>query len=233
MWKVTVLVLCLTACEARAAGINLSWNECGVTGSETQGDLCTSNAGVVTLVGSFMPPELPELLGLTAKITVRNTGPALVDWWRHGPNNCRGAAALSTSFDFTTSDACADYSFGQAVGACSATTSADASSLTITIVSAVPFDNRTQVTDTLEYYAFRLRVHRSKSTGIDQCVGCLIPASVTLEHIALYQPAALANDPILAAPVDRAVAYWQAELPGATVTPTTKLTLGTLKRRFR
>src|SRR5262245_30543985 len=61
----------------------------------------------------------------------------------------------------------------------------------------------------IEYYAFRVRVMHSKSTGVGSCAGCATPIRLTLKSIQLDQPAATAYNVLLTEPIGGTQIYWQ------------------------
>src|SRR5205823_13109097 len=92
----------LSASTATAAGINLSWNDCGILGAQTLGFACNTNTGLpFTMIGSYIPPAgINGLVGLSSQIDIVTDSATLPDWWAHGAVFCRGTTGLSTSFDF-------------------------------------------------------------------------------------------------------------------------------------
>src|SRR5439155_1616012 len=71
-----------------------------------------------------------------------------------------------------------------------------------------------------EYYAFKVNVQRSNTTGAGSCAGCDVPACILLNSIQLFQDPALAFDPVLTSPVDGNFVTWQdAKLNCAQSTP--------------
>src|SRR5439155_25286638 len=85
---------------SRAAGVNLSWNDCGASGTALATFACNTNAGVHTAVASFVPPDgVRELMGVEADVRIESSASSLPDWWRHGTGACRGTAGLFTSLD--------------------------------------------------------------------------------------------------------------------------------------
>src|ERR1044071_915287 len=107
------------ASAALAAGINLSWDDCGVNGSQDKTFSCTTNLGSpFTAIGSFVPTAgVNEYLGFEARIDISTSSPTLPDWWRHGTGACRGGAGLSVNFDVTSGPfSCQDAFAGQAAG---------------------------------------------------------------------------------------------------------------------
>ena len=81
----------------RAQGINLSWDDCGLSGSQIKTFACNTNTGEDVLVASFRPPSgVSQFLGLSADLRIAST--QLPAWWRHGPGQCRGIGGFVTEF---------------------------------------------------------------------------------------------------------------------------------------
>ena len=147
------------------SGINLSWNDCGLSGVSTLSFACNVNTGApLTIVGSFAPPaNVNEFLGIDAQIDI-TVGTQLPDWWKHGAGGCRGATGLSTSFDFTSGPfTCTDFFAGQAAGG----TAYDAEFGSpnrgrLRIQAAVPPANQGPVTVGTQYYAFKVNLLKAK-----------------------------------------------------------------------
>ncbi|PYM05365.1 MAG: hypothetical protein DMD82_11295, partial [Candidatus Rokuibacteriota bacterium] len=195
---------------AAAAGIDLSWNDCGAAGAQLKTFACNTNSGSsFDLVGSFVPPSgINQLLGMSAELSIAST--SLPDWWKHGVGRCRGTDNLTSDFVFT-SGACTDFWAKNAIGGYSYVVGGNGPNTAKLIVQcAVSSDLAGPVLSTREYYAFKLHILPTQSTGAGSCAGCSNPVSIALQQVQLFQPPAAANDPVLTAPVVRTVAYWQA-----------------------
>src|SRR5207244_989602 len=96
------VLLALGASIASAAGINLSWADCGLTGQLNNTFACNVNTGANIAFASFDPPaNINEFLGIAAQIDVKTDQATLPDWWAYATGFCR-AGALVVSPDFTT-----------------------------------------------------------------------------------------------------------------------------------
>ena len=237
-WLLLPLMMCLTAPAASAAGIDLAWNDCGTNGTMTQTFACDVNSGLpFTLYASFVPPAgIDEFLGMSAQIDLCTMGWTFTDWWAHGAGQCRGTGALSTSFDFTSGPfSCADVYFGQAAGGFAYDVGyGSPARARLRIQCAVPFDNRIAVDPSTEYYAAKVSVGRSKSTGAGSCAGCSTPACIILNSVQLFQPPEAQNDPEISNPVNSNYAYWQATPPGCPANVVAKNTSwGRVRSRYR
>lgn len=235
----TMLVLGASMASAQG-GINLSWNDCGTFGTGNITFACNTNAGApFTAVGSFYPPAtLPEFLGINAQIDLRSQGPT-PEWWKHNTGFCRGTTGLSVNFDFTSGPFnCADFFVGAAAGGFvyeyPAGPAPAGERSRVRLTCAVPFDNRGQIDEGVEYYAFKLNVLRAKTSGAGSCPGCNVPVCLVLDNIQLFQPPEQANDPIISNPADRNFVTWQASDPTCPAsTPAANKTWGQVKSLYR
>ena len=233
-------VMLLSAGQASAAGINLSWNDCGTTGVGTLAFACNTNAGApLSLVASFVPPaNVNSFLGISAQIDI-NTGTALPDWWKHGTGltDCRGTTGLATSFDFTSGPfTCVDFYAGQAAGGFAYQAAFLTSNRArFRIQCAVPIDNKGPVDSATEYYAFKANMLKSKTTGAGSCAGCTQEACIVLNTIQLYQDPSAGNDPEISAAQNQNYVTWQsatiANCPQST--PTRSTTWSKVKSLYR
>jgi hypothetical protein len=80
------------------------------------------------------------------------------------------------------------------------------------IQGAVPYDVRSPIEPSNEYYAFKVLILRSKSAGADACAGCDVGVRVTLESIQLFQPPHRGFDPELTQPDLSTAVAWQSYL---------------------
>lgn len=220
-------------------GINLSWNDCGAAGTGNATFLCNTNTGLNSAVASFIPPTtLPEYLGLESQVDIRSQNPTLPEWWKHGSGFCRGTNGLGVSFDFTAGPfSCVDFFAGAAAGGFVyeyPTSPSNGDRARVRIVCAVPFDNRGQIDEGVEYYAYKLNLLRSKTTGTGNCAGCSEPVCIVLDNIKLAQPPEQNNDPLVSNPIDRNFVTWQVSDPTCPAsTPTVNKTWGQVKSLYR
>lgn len=232
-------MLALMATIASAQGINLAWNDCGLNGASTASSTCSVNSGVpFTMVASFIPPSgVNELLGISSQVDITSNTPSLPDWWKHGTTSCRTTSGLSVSFDFTGGPfSCIDFWVGQAAGGFSYDIGFGAPNRArLRVQGAVPFDNRGPIDANTEYYAYKVNVQRSKSTGTGSCAGCSEPMCIVLNNVQLFQPPDAANDPDITNPASSNFVTWQsAVVPGCPLsTPTRNSSWGAVKSLYR
>ena len=235
----TTAMLALGASTAGAEGINLAWNDCGVTGAALQTFDCATNTGApFSLIASFIPPAgITEFLGMAAQIDVTTSTATLPDWWKHGVAECRSSTGMSISFDFQSLPvSCSDFYQGQAVGGSLYTVGYGAPNRgRLQIQSAVPFDNRGPVDEATEYAAVRVNLQRPKSSGVGSCSGCTVPACIVLNSIQLFQSPEQLNDPTISNPANSNFVTWQsasvANCPLST--PTQSKSWGQVKSLYR
>jgi hypothetical protein len=231
--------LALAASLASAEGVNLSWTDCGLFGAPVTTFTCNTNTGTpFALVASFQSPApLGTFLGISAQMDFSSNTASLPDWWKHGTGQCRGSAALSVSFDFSTSTFnCADTWSGQAVGGYLYESGFSVPNRARMLIQcAVPLDAPIALDDASQYYAFRASVTRTKSSGTGSCAGCTEPVCIVLNEIQLFQPDELGNNPKVNLPLERNYVTWQAStVPGCPLsTPTRNSSWGQVKSLYR
>lgn len=229
----------LGASVASAAGINLSWTDCGTFGAQNAVFACNSNSGSNSAVASFIAPTgINQFLGISAQIDITTDQAALPDWWKHGTGQCRGTTGLATNFDFTSNTNCVDFYVGSAAGGFAYDVGfGTPNRARLRVQCAVPIDQAAAVSDVDETYAFKANFLRAKTTGTGACTGCNFPACIVLNEIQLFQPPEAANDPVITNPIDRQFITWQNPLEGPpgcpASTPTKSTTWGQVKSLYR
>ena len=234
-------LLALVATHAFAAGINLSWTDCGQSGSLHKTFACTSNtlSGAI-LIGSFVPPVGATLItGEEIVLDLVSASSTLPAWWQFkNLGTCR-QTAFSIDADFTAGPPnCADYWMGQAAGGFTAfdpglvpgqLNRARVLAVVATAMGFWPADAG------VEYGAFKITINGTKTVGVNACGGCLQPVCLVLNEIKLLQPSGLGNFR-LQNPESRNYVTWQGGVvtggcPAAT--PTRNATWGSVKALYR
>jgi len=229
----------VSASMASAAGINLSWDDCGTAGLPTKNFDCASNSGVpFGLYASFIPPPgIDNFLGIASQLDISTPPPTLPDWWKHGTTQCRGTSGLSVSFDFTAGPfSCQDVYLGQAAGGFAYDVAyGSPNRARLRVQAAIPFDNRGPVDPAFEYYAYKVNLQRAKSTLAGACAGCSTPACLVLNSIQLFQPPDALNDPEISNPANSNFVTWQAaSVPNCPLsTPNRNSSWGQVKSLYR
>ena len=93
-------VACAFARSATAIGIDLSWNDCSIYGTQNQTFDCATNQGrPFAMIASFVPPaNVDHFIGLTAEIRFDSGSATFPDWWKFGVTRCR-EHGISVSLD--------------------------------------------------------------------------------------------------------------------------------------
>lgn len=235
-------LLAMSALPARASGINLGWDDCpgGAAYSAIKTFACDTNAGIHTLVGSFIAPAGVEMMSANEVIIdMATAGAALPDWWKLGTGRCR-PTSLSLNVDFQTGPfTCYDYWQGGAIGGISQDP-AIGNRVRIKSVLALPAgDPRiTSVAEGVHVYSFKVNLNSAKTTGLGSCAGCNVEACIVLLSIRLNQPPPL-NSIFLSSPATAQHVTWQGwSNPNPIfacpyITPAKRQTWGSIKALYR
>lgn len=236
-----VAALLLPGSALAQSGINLSWDDCGASGTEVKFFACDTNSGISRLFISAVPPEpMPQLNAVEFVIDIATSQPALSSWWQFQSGGCR-AGSLTGQYDFTSGPfSCLDIWAGEAAGGINWTSGFNGPNRArLRGVAAVPgwrsADNST------EMYLFAVRFSHQKSTGAGSCEGCTDKACFVLNSVKLTQPLGV-GDYVLTQPLGRSWAYWRC--PGTFFshgggcsffcsTPTARPTWGSIKTLYR
>ena len=233
-------LLVFGAYAASAEGINLSWDDCGTTGTLNKTFACNTNTGLNTAIASFDPPPgIDQLTTITAQVDI-NTALALPEWWKHGGTFCRGTNGLGVSFDFSTGPfgPCIDLYAGTMSGTFDYNVGfGNPNRARLRLLGSAALENAAVVTPGTEYYAFKLNLLRSKTTGTGSCAGCTESACIVLNEIRMVEPEGVGSDPTIYNPRDRSFVTWQSPAsgpPGCPLsTPTQSRTWGQMKSLYR
>jgi hypothetical protein len=241
MLLMTSALLALTAGLAVAGpgGLNLGWLDCtGDPPSLDRTSLCNSNAGVNTLVGSFMAPSCVNAMSANEMVMdLQSLGGSLPLWWGLRTGLCR-PASLGSSFDFTAGPfTCYDYWQGGAIGALSMEAPVG-NKARIKGVYALPAgDSRiTGVPEGTEVYSFKANINNAKTTGLGACSGCNVGVCLVLNSIKINQPVSEpCGGKFVSAVAMRNHATWQGGIGGdcLAATPAKNTTWGSVKALYR
>jgi hypothetical protein len=198
---------------AMAEGINLSWNDCGVTGAASMFHDCGNQSAVSELYGSFVPPPgITQFQGMEARLLI--SGPnGLPDWWHFQFLGCRDTSEFIIDSDYSASE-CVNAFTQPTVkqGYAAALLSPDR--LLVRILITVADEDTAALDAAREYFAFRVRIkNAAPGTGSGgPCLGCEVPVCLTLASVELLQPPPVNNNPLLTDPVNRAHVTWQSDI---------------------
>src|SRR5262245_6357052 len=242
-----VAVLCVSiAATARAAGINLYWNDCSAGGAATTNRdfACNTNVGFNDLYVSYdPPPEITSVVGVEIIINVRSSASGLQDWWQFkNPGTCRVTAL--TMLPSAVSD-CLDPWQGVGVGGIAAyqissTPGIPPNGARILAVMAVAEGTpMVPLVAGTEYFGGVIRISNARTVGPAACAGCTIPVCLMLSQVSLYPPGAASGTPLLL-PLTNQFVGWQGGIGGVGggftcfgPTPTLNRTWGQIKTLYR
>lgn len=221
----------LAACgtSAHAAGINLSWDDCGTTGAFNRDFACNTNAGSETFVGSAVAPVgVSAFVGMEVLLYISSSDPMPTWWHFQNAGSCRQTSA-TMSVDFTaTPPNCVDPWEGRGVGGFVYDFGFGSPSISrLRIIAAVPPKTYGPLDSTSEYYMFKFRMSHAKTVGAGACPGCGQEMLINLEQIKLVQPLDV-GDFVLTNPLSRNYVTWQTR-----VVPTQNRTWGAIKSLYR
>jgi hypothetical protein len=243
--KKTLLIagalLALSAGMASAAGLNLSWNDCGAFGVALKTSACTNNAAAGTMFGTAIPPaDMDQLNGQLGVVDLQTTGAALSPWWSmQTGTGCVGrTTAASASMDFTSNPNCADPWAGQA----------SPGFVYIPAFEGVPNRARMKpsgavavsvaITADTEWAIWKISISGARTVGTGACVGCLDGACIVFNDQLLTQPAGVGDYHISGPPILQQHVQWQVSggsipdgCPGGT--PAKNATWGSIKALYR
>lgn len=207
--RVLLPLLCLSlgAGTTMAAGVNLSWDDCGANGVKNKTQPCSSELGANILVASVVPERgASQLVGFEALVDVQVQANTLPDWWEVGVG-CR-ANRLTADFSFVSGPySCRDLWEGQAAGGVIVYEQEPGNGRSyFKVVGAVA--NAIALSPGDEYYLFKLNL---LNLGTSACDGCSVPACIQLTNVLLVQPAGV-GDHLLDDYAFRNVVNWQGGL---------------------
>jgi hypothetical protein len=216
-----------------AAGVNISWTDCGTFGAQNKTFACTSNSGNNTMVTSYVSPiPMDDFAGNEMRIDLASTG-ALPVWWQmFNSGTCRGTAlpTLNTTFGANCGDNFGGSGFG-AIGSYVMGANSGALLGGWAIGTGVPIAPGT------EYYAINVVISNSKTVGTGACGGCSQAVCLSAPFCNLaFGPSATLQQQIMI-PLNRNFVTWQGGqgvpggCPGAT--PTQNKTWGQVKSLYR
>jgi hypothetical protein len=231
---VALLVLACGVARPAAAGINLSWNDCGAFGSSSTPLTCTSNVGKLLMIVSATPTvTLGQALTQETVIDIVTSGPTLSPWWdMRASGGCR-PTSCSASFSFEPLANCADPWSGQALGGFdygiapifNAPSGTDAR---IRTVCALPAHSPVVLEAGTEYYMCEIIINKAKTVGLGSCAGCTDDGTFTLESVKISEPDnAPEGNPTYTTPDNGVVIMTNGP------TPTLNRTWGRLKALYR
>jgi hypothetical protein len=172
----TALLLALTASLALAGGVNLSWGTLCYTENPTTVKTFACNVNTTTTnwpmqLSFVIDSEMTDMVGIEVTMEGMSDAPALPDWWKVGPTDCRPNQLLFTSDrSGVATETCADWTGGTAFNVFGYTFDTNRAHISAgcAIDASLPFD----MLPGQEYYAGQLQLKNSKTVGTGACTGC-------------------------------------------------------------
>ena len=202
------LFLALAGPHAFAAGIDLSWDDCGAFGASQKSFACNGGAARVVIVGSAIAGvALPKLVGQYSILELQSSAGTLSPWWQLSSGGCRGTtpSSIRSDFDFTAGGGCADPWSGSALGGLDYEAGyGGAARARIRTLCAIPGSTSISASD--EYAFFKISISTARS---DACGGCADGACIVFDSLELDQVKGM-GDYTLTTPILRNFVQWQA-----------------------
>ena len=230
-------LLAVFAAPSRAAGINLSWDDCGAAGVLQKNFACDTNTGSEVMIGSVVSPvPIGNLDAMAAALFVQTGGVALTPWWHLESSGCRAGTFAPITASFTGIGSCANpwsASVGGVAGGIDYQPgfAGIPNRARVRVVCAVP--DSVAIDNTTEYFMFRITISHQKTLT---CAGCSDGACILLDQIQLY-PASSPTTLTIGNPLLRNFVVWQAGLGGTgscpVATASRSSTWGSIKAMYR
>lgn len=223
---------------AHAAGINLYWNNCSVSGATNRDFACNTNSGNNDLYLSYDPPvQFTDLVAIAGTIDIQAMSSTLPAWWQFtNPGSCRQTALIVIPPPLPD---CVDPWLGQEVSAVGAYHVSPDLGLSpdrarLVVYAAVPsgFASGPIVPGT-EYVSLVVRISNAKTVGA--CTGCEVPVCLVLNSIEFIRDG-MQPGPALATPLTNNIVAWQGSITGlgcAAEVPARNPTWGQIKSIYR
>lgn len=232
-----------------AAGLNLSWGDCGSAGTTDATSACAVNTGSVNLYLSVVAPAgLTSVTGEEGVIDFIFSGGTVPAWWQAvTAGSCRGTG-LAVNYN-TAGATCNDYfntagsplgGFGYDWGALNTTPSYNnpvlrTDTARIRTVSAIDGAVAGPMAEGTEYYIANVNIKFTKTTGVGFCDGCLVPVCIQANSVNLTQGVGLGDHLISGAVAGgHDFATWQGGAgANCAVVPVRKTSWGQIKSLYR
>jgi hypothetical protein len=230
---------------AQATGVNLSWTDCGTTGTANVSTACASNAGANSIIASFIPPGgIAQYVGLSAVVDITSQSGLIPSWWDMTSTGCR-PTGMSVSFDFTSGPfTCTDIFSGQALGAYQFTQPFDSTNFGTSATAPAVNHARLRIAgamatgapldSSMQYYGFKITLSNKQSVGVGNCAGCSTPMCIVLNSIELGQPGSLPSTVLTGPPAGgNDQITFQGAGANCSAVPTRSKTWGQIKSLYR
>lgn len=232
---VAALIAIVAAPNARAEGLNLSWDDCGNFGVSNKSFACNTNDAVFTLVGSLIRDAPDSVVTVGGTLIIDADELLLPDWWKFRDNSpgTNSPVACQDSGLFAIDDGQAtscptlivDPRSGGNYGWFPTTNFPDIGQISFSTGSLSATE--TFLEPGTEYAYFRLILHPTRTTGPGACAGCSSPLTITLTRGVLVR-LDIAENYTITEPATRNFVRWD----GGPV-PVDQSTWGAIKRLYR
>jgi hypothetical protein len=235
------VLLLQTAAGASAAGVNLSWNNCGAAGSVEKHFACNTNTGpppAVFVASVRAPAGISRWASFETFVDVQSSGATLPAWWQLRNevgqiDQCRNGF-MSVSSDFTGAPyagACADPYQNQGSGGLSSyrVGFGGANRARMRVVFSVPPAYLHPLDEGVEYFTMRASINYGKTVGTGSCAGCAEEVLLVCDHVLCIQPNGTPGGNVTVMnPAERNYVVWN-----QSATPTRSATWGSIKALYR
>jgi hypothetical protein len=244
-----VLLPAPAAAQEKTPGINLSWNQCAANAASAQDMVfaCDDDAAAFIIMGSFVPPLAPDsiqqLTGEEAYIDLVSNSGSMPDWWRYETGLCRDGQLLCGTAKGGGQTGCTDYWSTAGAGGFIYRSPAPFPSYgplpntaRLEQVFARPPATAGPVTAFREYYAFRIDITSSHTTGADPptCSGCLTPVCLVFNELLLTQPVGFGDHSLTTASTPgKNMVTWQGAGANCALVPARRTSWGQVKSLYR
>ncbi len=230
--------LLASAGVARAAGVNLSWDDCGAAGVTYKCFACDANDGRIRLVASFAMPIPSDMIsGVQFVLDLQTDSSDLPDWWKfRAAGTCR-QQSLSASLAFADSGltTCGTFLPANVTGGITNYIApfSTPDRARLLLAYSLPIGTVATVEADREYYGVQLYLDLARSAGPDACAGCLVPTVLVLNAVKVSQANGL-GDFLIQNPLVRNDVSWQPASPyPCTSVPVRGSTWGSIKAQYR
>jgi hypothetical protein len=239
------ILLVASSAAASAAGVNLSWDNCGAEGRQDKTFGCTTSTGSAVFVASVKAPAgIGRWTSFETEIQLVSDTATLPSWWQlrnqvNQAGQCRHGA-LSSSQDFTGAPyagACEDAFMNQGAGGIASYLVGfnSPNQARLTVVYSVPTANQVPLSEDVEYFAMRGTIQYAKSVGASACAGCSNGVCLICTYVRCVQPGRAPGGNIsVTNPAQRNSISWNGSVsicPGQS--PSKAATWGAVKALYR
>jgi hypothetical protein len=247
---IAFLCLALVPASAASEGLNLSWDDCGGSGSSAKSFACDTNDGQDLLVASIqIPSTMDSIFAFQAEIFTR-TDLELPNWWRFNspttadiccPNPfCRDASVADVLIEPQTTHctvpliADSDPPLDQSTfWWLDQLNNPDGNSQRFFVNVALSGSHARAILPADEHYLFSFVIRHVATIGAGSCAGCDVPTCIALRKVTLFRDYVGHAVPV-DGPLNRNFVTWQSLINDcAMITPVRKSTWGRIRSLYK